>query len=474
MSSTQTVQPKITVLSRDQMERVHEYSLQVLLNTGVRVDSAQARQIFSQGGASVDGDRVRIPRELVEWALKAAPSTVDLFDRNGNHAFCLGDDRMRFGIGVTVLNYQDPQTDEPIKFAREHMVKTVRLGNTLPNYDVISTVGIIQDYPPEQADLYAALEMIANTTKPLVILVSEQRLFPVVLDLLEELGGDLTSKPYVIPYFNPITPLILDSGTVSKMLTAINRGLPIIYSNYSMSGMTSPITPAGNLAMLNAELLVGLVFSQLIKEGTPIILGSLPNQFDMKKMISFYDPQSILSSLACAEMLAYYQLPHCGTSGGANGWGPDLQAADILWMNALTSIIGKSGLAPFVGDTLGAKAFSPVSVVYAHEIITQSLRFAAGFELDDASVALDEIDQVGPGGNFLITEQTLKNYRTAYYNSPMFPNMSMESWVAKGRPDASKLLRNYTEKLLDQPVVPDDHDDLLAKGEAFIRRFASG
>jgi trimethylamine--corrinoid protein Co-methyltransferase len=476
MTSVHTVQPRITVLTPEQVEQVHNYSLQILSSVGVRVDSEQAREIFARavGPSWVEDDRVRIPRDLVGWALQVAPSTVELYDRQGQLAFRLGDDRTRFGIGVTTLYYQDPETDEVVPFARRHMEAMVRLGSALPNFDVISTVGIIQDVPTQVSDLYAVLEMTANTVKPLVILVSDEDCFPPVLDLLEHLHGDLAARPFVIPYFNPLTPLIINAGTADKMLVAIERGLPFIYSTYSMAGMSTPITPAGTLALMNAELLAGLVLSQLAQEGTPIILGILPAIFDMKTMVSFYDPQSLVMNLVCAEMMAHYRLPHCGTSGSGTGWGPDLLAAGTYWMNHVTSCIGKVGLAPFVGDTLGSKAFSPANVVFVHEVIEQALRFAQGIRLDDASVDLDEIVKVGPGGNFLLSDLTLKLYRSAYYTNPIFPRWSLEKWQEQGRPRAIDLLRSHTCHMMAELCAPEDHADLMAQGEAFIRSLVVG
>jgi trimethylamine--corrinoid protein Co-methyltransferase len=476
MANSHIVQPHITVLDPAQVEFIHEQSLRILSSVGVRVDSERARDVFAQalgsssveGNRAIDGDRVRIPRDLVEWALETAPSTVEIYDRRGNPAFRLGDDRTRFGIGVTSLYYQDPQTDEVMPFERKHMETMVRLGSALRNFDVISTVGIVQDVPTEVSDLYAVLEMSANTVKPLVILVSDEDCFPSVLNLLEHLHGDLASRPFVIPYFNPVTPLIMNAGTADKMLVAIERGLPFIYSTYSMSGMSTPITPAGTLALMNAELLAGLVLSQLAKEGTPIILGILPAIFDMKTMVSFYDPQSLVLNLVCAEMMAHYRLPHCGTSGSGTGWGPDLLAAGTYWMNHVSSCMGKAGLAPFVGDTLGSKAFSPANVVFVHEVIEQALRFAQGIRLDDASVDLDEIGRVGPGGDFLLSELTLELYRSAYYSSPIFPRWSLEKWQEQGRPQAIDLLRSYTRQLMAKLDAPEDHAHLMAQGEAFI------
>jgi trimethylamine--corrinoid protein Co-methyltransferase len=283
MSASQTIQPHITVLSEEQIERIHDHSLHLLSTVGVRVDSEQARRLFARAKATVSPDdrRVRIPAELVEWALESAPSSIAVFRRDGRPAFRLGFDvsaqpngenQTRFGIGVTALYYQDPQTDAVVPFARKHMEVTVRLGNSLPSFDAVSTVGIVQDVAPELSDLYGVLEMTANTVKPLVILVSDEKRFPDVLDLLEHLHGDLASRPFIIPYFNPISPLVLNQGTADKMLVSIERGLPIIYSNWHgwRPRRSPPPEPSGDECSY-----CGLTFSQLVR-GLSGDLGSLP------------------------------------------------------------------------------------------------------------------------------------------------------------------------------------------------------
>jgi trimethylamine--corrinoid protein Co-methyltransferase len=469
MQATSVIRPRLTVLSQGQITQIHQASLEILSSVGVRLDSERARRILAQAiGHETDGDRVRIPHELVERALETAPSSVEIYDRRGNIAFRLGDDQTRFGIGVTTLYYQDPETDAVEPFARRHMAATVRLGGALPSFDAISTVGIVQDVPPQVSDLYGSLDMVANTAKPLVILVSDEERFPDVLDLLAHLHGDLAARPFAIPYLNPITPLVMNAGTVDKMLVSIERGLPFIYSNYGMVGATTPITLAGTLALLNAELLAGLTLSQLVKEGTPVILGCLPAFFDMKGMGSFYDPLSYVVNLAGAEMMAHYHLAHCGTSGSGMGWGPDLIAGGHQWLNHLMGCLGKVGLAPFVGDNLGSKAFSPAVIVYANEIIAQARRLAQGFSWDDTSLALDEIAKVGPGGSFLTSELTLQRFREAYYRSDIWPNLTLEEWLDKGSPRADDELRRLTRQLLAEVEPPEDHAELLNRGEAFL------
>jgi trimethylamine--corrinoid protein Co-methyltransferase len=305
-----------------------------------------------------------------------------------------------------------------------------------------------------------------------VLLVSDEHNLSPVLDLFENLHGDLAYKPFVLPYFNPVSPLVFDAGTLLKMRAAIEHGLPFILSNYSMAGASTPLTPAGTLSLLLAELLAGLVISQVMKPGTPIVLGMLPAYFDMKGLQTFYDPQSLLINLACAEIMAHYKLPHCGTSGSGTGWGMDLIAADTYWMSTLTFALTKGGLAPFVGDSLGSKAISATTIVHVHEIIEQAIRFTNGFQLDDTQVVLNEIAKVGPGGSFLSVKSTLKNYKTGYYVSNLYPRWAMEKWRAEGQPEAGLLLREKTHELLAGLAAPDDYDDLTRKGSELIELVA--
>jgi trimethylamine--corrinoid protein Co-methyltransferase len=475
MNSTSVIKPDLRVMNPEQIAWVHKRSLQILSTVGLRVDSPRARQLLARASspADVDGERVRIPEELVAWALDVAPRSVEVYDRHGNLAFRLPGEA-RFGIGVTALYYQDPLTDEVTPFRRDHMKSMVRLGSALPSFDVISTPGIIQDVPPAVSDLYATLDMTANTSKPLVILSSDEGVHPQVLDLLEHLHGNLSGRPSIIPYLNPITPLVVNRGTVDKMWVTIERGLPLVYSNYGMAGASTPITPAGVLVLLNAELLAGLVVGQLIREGTPMILGCLPAYFDMRGLGSFYGAQSYVVDLACAEMMAHYGLPHSGTSGSGSGWGADLIAAGHQWFNHLISCMGQAGLVPFVGDCLGSMAFSPAIPVLANEVIAQARDFAAGFALEDSTVDLDEISGVGPGGNFLMAESTLSRFREATYYSEFLPPMHLEEWRAKGCTRADAALREHTHGLLERLPEPEDHERIMAEGEAFLATLAPG
>lgn len=466
------LKPTLRVMTRAQIDKVHEDALSILSETGVKVHDQGARDLFEKAIGHPSGDEpVRIPRDLVEWALRAAPSDIPIHDRLGTSCFELKGDGSQdavFGVGCTNLHYQDPFDSEIKPFLREHMAAAAGLGHNLSQFDFISTPGIIQDLPPDIADLYGVLEMIANSTKPLVLLVSDWTSFNPVLDLCEHLLGDLCARPFVVPYVNPVTPLVLNSSTTLKMEASIKRGLPFIFSNYGMSGATCPITPAGTLALLTAELLAGLVYSQLVKEGSPVILGSLPAAFDMKHAGSFYSPESLLLNLACAEMVTAYNIPHCGTSGSSNGWGADLLASTNMCINHVTSCAGAAGMVPFVGSTFDSLVFSPELVVYAHDLIHESRRFASGFSLDDEAVGLTEISAMGPGGNFLDSNLTATFFRESRFTSSIWPFLTLDKWKAIGEPTAAKILRQRTCDLLSQPTAPEDRESLLDRGEAYL------
>lgn len=468
------VRPTIAVLSPEQTHKIHRFSIQILTTIGIRVTSSAALDLFTGARCPVSEDRqVIIPEDLVDWAVSSAPSAIDIYDRTGNAVFALGrppSNPTRFGIGVTNLYYQDPETDTVESFSRDHLRAAVRLGNALESFDLVSTPGILQDVAPDRADLIATLEMVANTTKPLVLLISQPALFEPALELLAELHGDLAERPFILPYLNPITPLVINDDTVTKLLAAIRLRLPVVYNSYGMAGATTPISPGGTLALLNAELLAGLVLTQLAREGAPIILGSLPAGFDMKKSMGLYTPHTMLLNLACAEMMAFYDLPHSGTSGSGPGWGPDLPAAGAFWMNHLTGCIGKVGLAPFVGGNFDSLVFSPAAVVYADEVIRQARQFAAGFAIDERSVRLDEMAEVGSAGHYLGTELTAERFRSLGYDSRIWPNLPLDQWQAKGSVPADRILRERTLELLETAEAPGDSEELLDRGEAFLAR----
>jgi len=465
--------PSLQLLGPEQIQEVHRYSIRILQDTGIKVESKTALEIFAKSKAvRIKEDVVCLPGELIDHAINQAPSNIEVFNRSRELAFHLGSKqggKTHFGIGVTNSWFQDIESSRVERFTRKHMQHSTKLGDLLDNYEMVSTLGIPSDVPVEKLDLYATLDMYANTTKPLVLLISGDNKINDVLDLLSYLHGDISARPFCIPYVNPITPLMLNEATTDKMIASINRRLPLMYSNYSMYGGSSPITEGGSLALLIAELLAGLVFSQLVREVSEIILGSLPAAFDMASMGSQYTSSSYLLNLACAEMMSFYEIPHCDTSGSISGRGPDLMASGNLWLNHLSSCMGKIGCAPFVGGNFDSMAFSPATVVLSSQIIGEARKFARGFVLDENSVNLKEIDQVGHGGDYFTSEQTLASMQELNTADSIWTSLSLEAWEQLDRPTAEKELIDQTQDLYSRAQKESESSmDIIMEGEQYI------
>lgn len=473
------IKPELSCLSIEQRNLIHKYSLKILKETGIRVDSKEAIDIFKgSGSVKIDNNRVYIQPELVEHCIKTAPASINIYKKTGEKAFSTGHDEdsiARFGIGVTNTHFQEISTNKVVPFRRDHTKYCSRLGDMLNNIDMISTLGIPSDVVvPGELDLYNIVDMYANTDKPLVVLLLKDGIIDTVTELLNELHGDIGNAPFFIPYLNPVTPLILNESTTQKMIRSIRTGIPLIFSNYGMTGGTTPISGGGTLSLLNAELLAGLVFSQLVKEGSEIILGSLPANFNMKSMISTYVPESYLINIACAEMMEHYKVPHCGSSGSGKGWAADINASGDQWMNHLSSMLGKAGIIPFIGGNFDSKAFSPALAIMADDIIERARRFTKGFSIAEKDSNLDEIIEMGPGADYLTALSTLNSFEDLNNESNIWPEISMEEWVARGRPDPDDIFNEFSENLFEEAVKKSEEStDIIRKGEEIIARLTS-
>ena len=278
----------LDVLSDAEVQRVHQAALSLLDDPGVFSESDLFLDIFQKGGAEVDRDSrlIRVPSELVNASLASAPSSFVLYGRHDpGMDLLIEPGRVYYGMGGTSEPlFWDYDLRRSRKPGKADMRASTRVGHALPNIDFVQTLCMSADMPTEAILFHDFDAIFRNTTKPTVINVLER---PFTVHLLEMTaavsGGEdgLRQQPSVMGIVTPISPLkiaVMNEGIVD----AVEAGVPILVSPGPMMGATGPATVAGTLALTTAEVLFGLVLTQLIRPGAPVVLKPDTNVFDMR------------------------------------------------------------------------------------------------------------------------------------------------------------------------------------------------
>ncbi len=453
-------QPRFARLTPQQCEQLHCASLTILERTGVRLFEPAAIDLLKKAGAAVDGDRVRIPARLVDQALQTVPKSVTLFDRLGEPALTLEDYHVFFGPGSDTLNLIDHRTGE----RRKPMLQDVRDGITvcdaLTNIDFVMSLCLPSDVDQRLADRYQMEAMLNHTTKPIVIVTYETSGLIDALEMAEvAVGGAqaLREKPFVAGYINVTTALLHNQDALQKLLYLAEKNLPALWIPVTSGGTTGPVTMAGNVALNNAGVLVGIVLSQLKREGTPIIVpGFAGDALDLKTMV---DPYAEPDHRGMATALAhYYGLPMFSLAGGSDAKLVDQQAAIDAALTLAVEAISGGQLIHDLGYLESGLTFSLAQLAICDEIVAWLKPFLKPIEINDETLALDLIDQLGPDGSFLNTAHTRRHYRERWY--PMLiERFNYSQWEKKGGKTLAQRAADKVESILTthRPVpLPED------------------
>ena len=426
--------PQFSLLSHSQIKDLHFASLEILERTGVRVDHPGVRKLLSDRGASVceKTNIVKIPPPIVEWAIQMAPSKVTIYDRSGKIKLRLEGHRVYFGAVSDIFYIIDQYTGKPVKCTREHLSSILKVIDALENIDFVNPSGCVQEVPPEITNLISLKDALMGTAKPLIWEPRSLKELKQGISLCEIAAGNrknLSEKPFLIIYCEPISPLVHIKEALDCLFLAGEYRLPIIYTPMSIGGETAPVTLAGNLAICNAEALSGIVIAQLIREGLPCIYGGIPGPMDMRTAIFPYaSPESVLLCAALTEMAHYYNLPMFGTAGVTEAVEVDCQAASEITLNCILALLSGANLVHNVGLTAGGKGVSIEVIIMANEIIEMCRRSLQGIDTDEDLLALDVIDTVGPGGNFITQDHTVKHCRKIW-SPKLFQRMDIGRWL---------------------------------------------
>ncbi|MHB9094729.1 MAG: trimethylamine methyltransferase family protein, partial [Eubacteriales bacterium] len=311
---------RFSVLSDEQCRDIVSASKEILERTGVKLFYQDAVEILRKAGCSVDGEQVRIPSRLVDQALRMVPKRVTLCNsRTGERVMHLEGYNAYFGTGSDTPFYIDPYSGERRPSSTQSVGNNCRVIDALPNLDFVMSLGISQDVPQPVYDRYQYEAMVLNTSKPIVVTANDAQGFADIIEMAEIVAGGpekLRRNPLIVLYAEPISPLQHSMESITKLMMAANKEVPVVYTPCVMAGATVPATMAGTLACGLAESLSGLVLHQLTKEGAPFIMGGVFTIMDMQSTIFSYGaPEFHLLEAALADIAHYLNLPMFGTCG---------------------------------------------------------------------------------------------------------------------------------------------------------------
>jgi trimethylamine--corrinoid protein Co-methyltransferase len=305
----------LNMFTEDDLYDIHCATLEVLQNVGIKVTSSEAQKTFADGGCDVNPRTgiVKIPNYLVEDAITSAPDTLLLAGRDPERDFVLGQRRVgfiNFGEGINVI---DPFTRELRKSTTRDVAETTLMCDALDQLDCVLRPVDAQDQPAQVSALYEAEQVFSNTTKHCFLNPGGGRRAQITIDMAASIVGsreDLRKRPIFSCNVCPTSPLQLVPECTEVIIECAKSGIPVNLLSMAMAGGSAPVTLAGTLTTHNAEVLSGIVLSQLTRKGAPVIYGSSTTIMDLKYTTAAVGaPELGMINAAVAGLAQYYLLP---------------------------------------------------------------------------------------------------------------------------------------------------------------------
>lgn len=462
-------------LSEEQVKTIHEASLRILEKTGFTFESGveDILDMLKKAGATIDRNNARIyfSGDLVMEQASKAPEQVVLCSRDGRNDLDLTEHRVHLGTGGAAIRVLDLETGEARPSTLKDLYQLGRLVDQLDNIHFFLRPCIPTDIPPTAYDVNVFYACLKATGKHVMAGVNDVEGFHNVLDLTSLVAGGmekLREKPFIsiITSF-AISPLKLDTQTTLIMQEAVRNRIPVALSCAPMAGSTSPITMAGTLAQIHAEQLAGITICQLINPGSPILYGGIPGMANLRTMGYLGGAVECgMMNAAIHQLSNYIKVPNYNSSGLTDSKVPDAQAG---WEKAFTSLLTAMAGSNYVHHAAGMLE-SMISVAYEQyviddEIIGMSCRVLKGIDVDPEHLALEVIDSVGPGGNFMTSPHTLEHMRDEYFNGNGVADLkSRQKWEKEGSLTTRDKAKKIAQKLLEEKerlYIPENVDKLI-------------
>jgi len=473
--------PYLCVLSQSQLEGLHFSSLRVLERTGMVFNLPEAIDLLLSAGCRKLGkNRLSIPSSVVDETLRGAPKQIRISSRDGEPAMLLAQRNVYYGTGSDLPHVIDPYSGQRRAAVAEDVGKFARVCDYSQNIDFVMSMALASDRPVEVADLYQFEAMVKNTTRPILFTATNRERLEDIYKMCVAVRGSklaFEKEPFVIHYAEPSSPLQHSKDALEKLLFCAEHGIPVTYPSGTSLGATAPITIAGAMVMSNAEFLGGLVLSQLKRKGAPIIYGGGNSPIDMHTAFYCYAaPESFLNGMVMRELSAYYGLPCFGEGGCGDAKTFDQQAASEASFSLLLGGLIGTNLIHDVGYVEGGVTGSYEMVLLSDELIGEVRRFLQGVDVTEETMSVKVLDEVGPGGNFLIHPHTLKHFKTSIYNTIYFNRQSYDEWEKRGSRTLGQvlnekvrwILENHRTKPLSADVTREIHE-IISESESRLK-----
>jgi trimethylamine--corrinoid protein Co-methyltransferase len=443
------------LLSQGDPEEIHGASLEVLMNTGVMVKNGSAIELLRGAGCAVEGNIVRMPSSLVEESIKKAPPSFPLSTRGGDKTHTIGGSNVIYNPGSAAIFFMDMESGLMRRADAKDFRDLVKLTDALEHIHAQSTAMVPSDVPEIIGDLYRLYVVLTNSTKPVVTgAFTKDGLLDMTKMLEVVVGGpeELRKAPRAIFDCCPSSPLMWGDVTCQNLMDCAEHGIPAEIVPAPQMGATSPVSIAGTLVEANAEFLSGVVVSQLVSSGAPIIYGGSPSAFDMRHLTARLGAvEAVMAACASAEMGKYYEVPTQGYLGISDSKAVDGQSSFESGMGILFAMLTGVNIVSGPGMQAGENCQSLEKLVLDNEYCGVAYRLAQGITVDEGSLATDIIGRVGPGGHFLAQKHTRENLRKErLIPSDVLDRFSPDAWVKAGSRDSTSRARETANRILEE------------------------
>jgi len=447
-------------LTEEQIRQIHQASLTVLEHTGIHVENEEALALYRQGGARVDGNRVHITQAMIEKALETVPARVLLAGRDPEQDVILEGKRVYAGTGGSPTMVLDPGADTVRPSTLRDLAGLARLADALQHCDFIVIPLHPTDVPDEDVPINRFYTCLTHSSKHIMGGVGSIEGARQVIEMGAMIAGGseaLRERPFISAITSwMVSPLHLDTGVTDILIEWCKHGLPVALSSAPMAGSTSPVTLAGTLTQLNAEQLSGIVLSQLVRPGTPVLAGYIPGVADMRSggylggAVEFGMMQA-----AAAQLAHFYGVPIYGSGGMSDSKLPDAQAG---YEKMATFLLAAMGGCNYIHHALGMitnmSAASLEQAVIDDEIVGMAMRVLRSIEVTEDSLAVEAIHRVGPGGHYLMESHTLQFMRSEFSYPPLADRRNRALWEEAGKKDTRARAIARVERLLRKHQPP--------------------